>query len=113
MTMKPPPPRPQLNGSVTPNVAAAATVASMALPPLFRMASAAFDAGSLMVATAPPMPVATGVLANVAGGRISERIMEETRTVRAGRELGGVMEVAGSGGWTGNRLVCGNGHSQA
>src|SRR5471030_2562693 len=97
MTIKPPPPRPQLNGSVTPSVAAAATVASMALPPLFRMASAAFEAGSLMVATAPPVPVATGVLANAAGGRISDRMREETRAVRAGRELGlgRVMEVAG------------------
>jgi hypothetical protein len=38
--MKPPPPMPQLNGSVTPSVAAAATAASIALPPLLRMASA-------------------------------------------------------------------------
>src|SRR5471030_1201835 len=110
MTMKPPPPRPQLNGSVAPSVAAAATVASMALPPLFRMASAAFEAASLMVATAPPVPVATGVLANAAGGRISDRMMEETRMVRTGRRLDGLMEVGGSGGWSGGRLICGKGH---
>jgi hypothetical protein len=58
--MKPPPPMPQLNGSVTPNVAAAATAASIALPPLFRISSADSDALALMVATAPPVPVATG-----------------------------------------------------
>src|SRR5476651_1404555 len=98
--MKPPPPRPQLNGSVTPSVAAAATVASMALPPWLRMASAAFEAASLMVATAP-------------GGRISDRMREETRAVRAGCELDGVMEVVGSGGWSGGRLCCRNGHSEA
>src|SRR5471030_2912382 len=108
--MKPPPPRPQLNGSVTPSVAAAATVA---LPPWLRMASAAFEAASLMVATAPPVPVATGVLANAAGGRISDRMREETRAVRTGCELDGVMEVVGSGGWSGGRLCCRNGHSEA
>ncbi len=85
--MKPPPPMPQLNGSVTPRVAAAATAASIALPPWFRIASAALEAGSLMVATAPPLPVATGVLENAAPGKTSATMREETRTVRAGRGL--------------------------
>lgn len=53
---------PQLNGSITPSVVAAATAAS-ALAPLFRMASAACDPRALIVATVPPVPVVVGVLA--------------------------------------------------
>ena len=56
--MKPPPPMPQLNGSVTPSVAAAATAASMALPPRSRISSPAALAWGLTEAMAPPVPVA-------------------------------------------------------
>src|SRR5688500_17432798 len=58
--MKPPPPIPQENGSVTPRTAAAATAASTALPPSSRMRIAALVASSSTVAAAPPVPVAVG-----------------------------------------------------
>src|SRR5690242_12501408 len=73
---------PQLNGSVTPSVAAAATAASMAFPPWLRMASADADAFSLIVATAPPVPVAMGVLASASGGaRTMDRISPQARAL--------------------------------
>src|SRR6188472_3903003 len=56
--MKPPPPMPQLNGSVTPSVAAAATAASIALPPRSRISRPAALAWGLTEAIAPPVPVA-------------------------------------------------------
>src|SRR5437764_11785087 len=95
--MKPPPPMPQLNGSVTPSVAAAATAASIALPPWLRMAIADCEAFSLMVATAPPVPVETGGLAAARGG---------VRTMAMDRLLArtladGVM--GWDGGWTEGR----------
>jgi len=86
MTMKPPPPTPQLKGSVTPSVAAAATAASTALPPLFRIASAACEAGSLIVATAPPVPLATGLLAQAGAPHASAMMMVEVS--RRGRAVG-------------------------
>src|SRR5262245_61303296 len=58
--MNPPPPIPQLNGSVTPSVAAVATAASTALPPVFRTRIPAAVASALIDATAPPVPVTTG-----------------------------------------------------
>src|SRR6478735_6634396 len=54
---------PALYGSVTPRVAAAATAASTALPPLRRTSIAAADASGSTVLTAPPYPVAVAVLA--------------------------------------------------
>src|SRR5687767_3259299 len=48
------------NGSVTPRVAAAATAASMALPPLRSTASPTPVAVASTVAIAPPDPVAVG-----------------------------------------------------
>ncbi len=47
---------------MTPSAAAAATAASAALPPCFRICNPAFDASKSTVATAPPYPTATGSL---------------------------------------------------
>src|SRR5206468_1895887 len=58
MTMKPPPPTPDENGSVTPSTPAAVTAASTALPPPFRVSIAAWVASVSTVAAAPPVPVA-------------------------------------------------------
>src|SRR5919197_6752480 len=62
MTMNPPPPMPQLNGSTTPSTPAAATAPSTALPPCARLSTAAFVARTSTLAAAPPVPRATGVL---------------------------------------------------
>src|SRR5215467_5450983 len=67
MVMKPPPPGPATNGSVTPRVLAAATAASMALPPVFRTWMPALLALNSELDTAPPVPVATGSLTYWAG----------------------------------------------
>src|SRR4051794_18531063 len=53
---------PALYGSVTPRVAAAATAASAAFPPLRRTSMAAAEASGSTVLTAPPYPVAVGFL---------------------------------------------------
>src|SRR5215204_2775591 len=58
--MKPPPPTPHENGSVTPSTAAAATAASIAFPPLARMLIAACEANRSTLAAAPPVPVDVG-----------------------------------------------------
>ena len=68
--MKPPPPMPQEYGSVTPSTLAAATAASMALPPERSTSMAAEVARTSTVAAAPPRPVAVGV--GVSSGRASE-----------------------------------------
>ncbi len=60
MTMKPPPPRPHENGSVTPSTAAAATAASTALPPAFSVSMAAWLARVSTLAAAPPFPIDVG-----------------------------------------------------
>ena len=60
MTMKPPPPMPAENGSVTPNTAAAATAPSTALPPWRNVSIAACVARTSTVAAAPPVPTAVG-----------------------------------------------------
>src|SRR3954447_4867290 len=60
--MKPPPPIPATYGSVTPSAAAAATAASIALPPSRRICIPACVASGSTVATAPPVPVATPCL---------------------------------------------------
>src|SRR5829696_6917394 len=60
MTMKPPPPIPQENGSVTPRTAADATAASTAFPPRRRMPTAASVASVSTDAAAPPVPIAVG-----------------------------------------------------
>jgi hypothetical protein len=59
-TMKPPPPIPDENGSVTPRTAAEATEASIAFPPRRRMSIAACVAIFSTDAAAPPLPVAVG-----------------------------------------------------
>src|SRR3954451_939228 len=55
--MKPPPPTPHENGSVTPSPPAAVPAASTALPPLRSVATAASVASRSTVAAAPPVPV--------------------------------------------------------
>src|SRR5919198_2170344 len=59
MTMNPPPPIPATYGSVTPRVAATATAASTAFPPLRRISMPTRVASASTLATAPPVPVAT------------------------------------------------------
>src|SRR5579863_3263956 len=58
--MKPPPPGPATNGIVTPMVDAAATAASMALPPRLSTEMAASLAFRSMEAAPPPVPTAVG-----------------------------------------------------
>src|SRR5215213_6282562 len=58
--MKPPPPTPHENGSVTPSTAAAATAASIAFPSLARTSIAAREARRSTVAAAPPVLVDVG-----------------------------------------------------
>ena len=64
MTMKPPPPMPAENGSVTPSTPAAATVASTALPPRLSVSIAALVASASTVPAAPPLPTAVGSFTN-------------------------------------------------
>jgi GNAT superfamily N-acetyltransferase len=56
--MKPPPPGPATNGTVTPSALAVATAASTALPPRRRTSIPARLAPTSIEATAPPVPVA-------------------------------------------------------
>src|SRR5690242_2971799 len=65
--MKPPPPGPATNGTVTPNALAVATAASTALPPCFSTSMPAWLASTSMDATAPPEPTATGCLTGSGG----------------------------------------------
>ena len=58
--MKPPPPGPATNGTVTPSALAVATAASTALPPCFSTSMPAWLAPTSIEATAPPEPTATG-----------------------------------------------------
>src|SRR5947207_2134097 len=58
--MKPPPPIPHENGSVTPSTPAAVTAASMALPPFFSVSIAACVASVSTDAAAPPVPIDVG-----------------------------------------------------
>src|SRR5438128_1047243 len=60
MTMKPPPPIPQENGSATPRTPAAVTAASTAFPPRFSTSIAACVASVSTLAAAPPVPVDVG-----------------------------------------------------
>src|SRR3954468_13081292 len=53
----------QEQGLVTPSVAAAATAASVALPPSSRTFKAAADASGSTVLTAPPKPMLVGTFA--------------------------------------------------
>ena len=62
MTMKPPPPMPHENGSVTPSTPAAATAASTALPPERSTLIAVCVASGSTVEAEPPYPTAVGVL---------------------------------------------------
>src|ERR1700760_1168111 len=63
MTMKPPPPGPATHGTVTPRALAVATAASTAFPPRLSTSIPAWLAPTSIDATAPPLPVATGVTA--------------------------------------------------
>src|SRR6185437_949332 len=65
--MKPPPPGPATNGTVTPNALAVATAASTALPPCFSTSMPAWLASTSIDATAPPEPTATGCFTTLAG----------------------------------------------
>ena len=60
ITMNPPPPMPHEYGSVTPSTPAAATAASMALPPWRSVSIAAWVPARSTVAAAPPLPTAVG-----------------------------------------------------
>src|SRR5262249_22639174 len=60
MTMKPPPPTPHENGSVTPSTPAAATAASIAFPPALSVSMAACVASVSTLAAAPPVPMEVG-----------------------------------------------------
>lgn len=60
--MKRQPPGPATNGAVTPRVEATATAASIALPPRLSVSMPASLALNSVLATAPPVPVATGPL---------------------------------------------------
>src|SRR3954452_11854226 len=61
--MKPPPPIPHEYGSTTPSTPAAATAASIALPPRRSTSIAARVASGSTVAAGPPVPTAVGRLA--------------------------------------------------
>src|SRR3954451_9429470 len=58
--MKPPPPMPHAIGSTTPSMAAAATAASVALPPRASVSIAVWLARRSTVAAAPPRPTRVG-----------------------------------------------------
>ena len=60
ITMKPPPPTPHENGSVTPRTPAAATAASIAFPPFVSVSIAACVAIRSTLAAAPPWPIEIG-----------------------------------------------------
>src|SRR5881398_373179 len=77
--MKPPPPMPATNGSVTPSTAFAATAASIALPPSRRIWIPARVASGSTLATAPPVPTATASF--VEGGAAPARTPPATSTV--------------------------------
>src|ERR687896_304892 len=62
MTMNPPPPMPQENGSTTPSTPAAATAASTGLPPCRRVSMAAWVPRASTVAAPPSRPTAVGCL---------------------------------------------------
>ena len=74
ITMNPPPPMPAENGSVTPSTPAAATVASIAFPPLRSVRIAAAVASRSMVAAAPPLPTAVAVAPLPAAGAASASV---------------------------------------
>ncbi len=75
ITMKPPPPIPQLYGSTTPSTLAAATAASNAFPPSASTSIAACVASGSTLAAAPPEPLAVGCFScAVATGAVSATI---------------------------------------
>src|SRR5579875_1235480 len=84
--MNPPPPGPATNGIVTPMVLAAATAASMALPPCFSTWIAAALACRLIEAAPPPVPTATGsflitpIVWALAGAERDEALARDGRT---------------------------------
>src|SRR5579872_1031978 len=85
MTMKPPPPGPATNGTLTPIALPVATAASIALPPRFRTSIPACVAYRSIEATAPPVPTDTAdeVRAAAAGAIATSR----TRTTAARSDL--------------------------
>ncbi len=72
MTMKPPPPGPATNGTVTPRALAVATAASTASPPRRSTSTPARLAPTSIDATAPPVPTATGRFGLRAGRRAAD-----------------------------------------
>src|SRR5215210_8423037 len=83
---------PAENGSVTPSVAAAATAASTALPPLRSTSRPTRVASASTVATAPPVPTAAGVFTTLrgsacAGAPVTNREIAEAAATEAVRYL--------------------------
>src|SRR3954447_6161881 len=93
--MKPPPPMPQENGSVTPSTAAAVTAASVALPPRRSVSIAAFVARRSTVAAAPRYPVEVGGAEACAVEATASPAMTAVRTA-IGERMRGVFP---AGGW--------------
>src|SRR2546425_13123315 len=92
ITMKPPPPRPHENGSVTPSTPAATTAASTALPPAFSSSIAACVASVSTDAAAPPVPNDVGgpdgaTAAAAARPNKSAAIVETTTSERSRCQL--------------------------
>src|SRR5579875_941243 len=92
MTMKPPPPGPATNGTVTPSALAVATAASTALPPRLSTSMPARLALASIEATEPPLPAAIGCVAGTAAARAaavpvaSAPASAATRVIREARE---------------------------
>src|SRR5512140_503597 len=66
MTMQHTPPTPLMKGSTTPVAKPAATAASTALPPAFKISTPAAVASGCMAATMPRSPTASRLLTNQA-----------------------------------------------
>src|SRR3954447_4239881 len=99
MTMKPPPPTPEENGSTNPSTPAAAIAASTAWRPARRTRIAAWVASGSTVAAAPRVPTAVGVLAGAVtaapAGNAATSAMRTARTARpAMRDMDNSSQVA-------------------
>src|SRR5689334_10423108 len=85
MTMNPPPPIPEENGSVTPRTPAAAIAASTALPPSRSACTAAPVAVASTLDAAPPVPVAVDVSART--GAAAQSAAARVRTTARRRRM--------------------------
>ena len=86
--MKPPPPMPHENGSVTPSTPAAATAASTALPPLLSVSIAACVASVSTVAAAPPVPIDVGGPDGATAADAGRRTSSATTKINSNERLG-------------------------